>query len=228
MASWPKMSFEAADAALDLTRFGFDVDFDAAYVHTGAVHIDGDWTGGDLFRLCGLDPDGRYLGELTAFVIDGDLTVNGTLDLDAGIKECIALMVTGTLRAHVLTVDATMLFAFNGAQVSRLISFTTNDGTLAIAGTTDCPLVICDDGDLSLRSTGHILCDRRASLPDNRRPDGDTDPQGWVEPTITLSRAEVPTALIEGLYDEHNQVNSELALSWARAGRPLLRPATGA
>jgi hypothetical protein len=228
MSSWSKMPFDAADAALDLTRFGFDVDFDSAYVHTGSVHVDGDWTGGDLFRRCGLDPDGRYLGELTAFVIDGDLTIDGTLDLDAGIKEGFGLVVTGALRAEVLTVDATMLFVFNGARVSRLIIFTTTDGTLSIAGTTDCPLVICDEGDLNLRSTGHILCRVYDSLPGNGRRDSDADLEGWVVPTVTLSRAEVPTALFDDLYDEDHWVDSEQALSWARAGRPLLRPATGA
>jgi hypothetical protein len=75
MPAWRKMSFDAADAALDLTRFGFDVDFDSAYVHSGPVHVDGDWTGGDLFRRCGLDPECGYLKELTAFVIDGDMTI---------------------------------------------------------------------------------------------------------------------------------------------------------
>jgi hypothetical protein len=222
MQSWPRKSFDAADAELDLSRFDFDVDFDTAYVHSGSLHIGGDWSGGDLFRHCGLDPDGRYLGELTAFVIDGDLTVDGTLDLDAGVKETFALMVTGTLRAHVVTLDATMLFVFAGAQVSRLISFTTNDGTLSIAGTTDCPLVICDEGDLNLRSTGHVLCRFSAALPLSR-PTDDDDPDDWPQPTITLSRAEVPAALAEGLYDETRWVDSELAVSWAREGRPLLR-----
>lgn len=221
MPSWPRTSFDAADAELDLSRFGFDVDFDAAYVHSGSLHIDGDWSGGDLFRRCGLDPDGRYLGELTAFVIDGDLTVDGTLDLDAGVKESFGLVVTGTLRAHVLTVDATMLFVFGGAQVSRLISFTTNDGTMSIAGTTDCPLVICDEGDLNLRSTGHVLCRFSQTVPAAPQP-MDDDPDDWPQPTVTLSRAEVPTVLADGLYDENRWVDSELALSWARAGRPLL------
>jgi hypothetical protein len=220
MPPWPRTSFDSADAELDLSRYDFDVDFDAAYVHSGPLHIDGDWTGGDLFRRCGLDPDGRYLGELTAFVVDGDLTVDGTLDLDAGVKESFALMVTGTLRAEVLTLDATMLFVFGGAQVSRLIDFTTNDGTLSIAGTTACPLTICDEGDLNLRSTGHILCRFSTTLPAPHPPID--DPDDWPQPTITLSRAEVPTALAEGLYDENRWVDSELAVSWARAGRPLL------
>lgn len=221
MPSWPRTSFDEADASLNLSRFGFDVDFDAAYVHSGPLHIDGDWSGGDLFRRCGLNPDGRYLGELTAFVIDGDLTIDGTLDLDAGVKESFALMVTGTLRAEILTLDATMLFVFTGAQVSRLIDFTTNDGTLSIAGMTDCPLVICDEGDLNLRSTGHVLCRFSVNLPPSH-PTDDSDPDDWPQPTVTLSRAEVPTALVEGLYDESRWVDSELALSWARSGRPLL------
>src|ERR1044072_1365663 len=105
MPTWAKMPFDEAEAELDLSDFEFAVDFDSAYLHTGSIHIDGDWTGGDLFRRCGLDPDGNYLGELAAFVIDGDLTIDGTLDLDAGTKECFALMVTGTLRAEVLTLD---------------------------------------------------------------------------------------------------------------------------
>ncbi|GAA0921083.1 hypothetical protein GCM10009558_032470 [Virgisporangium aurantiacum] len=213
------MPFDEADAALDLSELEFDVDFDTAYVNTGSVHVGGDWSGGDLFRRCGLDPDGRYLGELTAFVIDGDLTVDGTLDLDAGAKESFALIVTGTLRAQVLTLDATMLFVVNGAQVSRLIDFTTTDGTLSIAGTTDCPLLICDEGDLNLHSTGYIVCRVHESRFDGGGP--------APEPTITLSRAEVPALLLDGLYDENRWVDAERAVSWARAGRPLLRPVIG-
>jgi hypothetical protein len=220
MPSWSKMPFDDADAALDLSELEFDVDFDSAYVNTGSIHVDGDWTGGDLFRRCGLDPNGRYLGELTAFVIDGDLTVDGTLDLDAGTKESFALIVTGALRAQVLTLDATMLFVVNDAHVSRLINFTTTDGTLSIAGTTHCPLVICDEGDLNLDSTGYIVC----RVHETRSDGGSPDP----EPTITLSRAEVPALLLDGLYNEDRWVDAEQAVSWARAGRPLLRSVTGA
>jgi hypothetical protein len=206
MPPWSKMPFD--ETTVDLSELEFDVEFDSAYVHTGSLQIDGDWSGGDLFRHCGLD--GSYLGELTAFVIDGDLTIDGTLDLDEGANECFALIVTGTLRAQVVTLDATMLYVINGARVSRLINFTTTDGTLSIAGTTECPLVICDAGDIELDSTGYVLCRMH-------------DSAGSLAPTITLGRAEVPQLLLDDLYDEKRWVDSSRAVEWARAGRPLLR-----
>jgi hypothetical protein len=64
---------------------------------------------------------------------------------------------------------------------------------------------------------------RYDSLPAGGRPEPDDDPDEWPLPTVTLNRAEVPTALVDGLYDENNRVDPERALNWARAGRPLLR-----
>jgi hypothetical protein len=113
-----------------------------------------------------------------------------------------------------------MLFVSNGAQISRLINFTTTDGTLSIAGTTDCPLVICDEGDLNVDSTGFIVCRRYGSRVDG----GD----GGPEPGITLGRAEVPALLAEGLYGEDLWVDVEMALSWAREGRALVKRVGGA
>ena len=227
---WMKKSFGKADKELKLTRFEkFDAPFESAYVHAGDIHVPGDWTGGDLLRACGHDPGSRYLGACTMFVVDGDLTVDGTLDLDAGVNESIGLSVTGRLHAGVVDVDATMLFVFGGAEVKQLINFTTTDGTISIAGTTECPLVIYDEGDLNLASTGHILCRRydgpaEAPALGDASEDNDED-LGWGWPRITLTRTEVPDALVEGLYDEHHRVDSRLALALARAGKPLLRPA---
>ncbi|MFF5229903.1 hypothetical protein [Dactylosporangium sp. NPDC000521] len=77
MTRWEK--FDDAGAVLAPSPFEeFDVEFDAALVRRGDVHVDGDFTGGDLYRLAGVGST----DELTAFVIDGDLTVGGTLDLD--------------------------------------------------------------------------------------------------------------------------------------------------
>ncbi len=215
------MPFDDADAALRLTRFErFDAGFDIAFVLGGDLHVDGDWTGGDLFRHAGLDPD-EGLGELAAFVIDGDLVVDGTLDLDEGTSEGFALMVTGALRAAVLRMDATMLFAYGGATVTRLISFATTDGTLSVAGSTHCPLIISDEGDLNVNNTGHVLCRRYESAPAGTPSEG--EPEGWGWTAITLGRAEVPATLADGLYDERNWVDDRLAVTWAREGRPLLR-----
>ncbi|MEV0560521.1 hypothetical protein [Dactylosporangium sp. NPDC050588] len=77
MTRWEK--FDDAGAALPASPFEeFDVEFDAALVWRGDVHADGDFTGGGLYRMAGIGGT----DELTAFVIDGDLTVGGTLDLD--------------------------------------------------------------------------------------------------------------------------------------------------
>jgi hypothetical protein len=223
------MSFDEADAALRLTRFErFDAGFDTAFVHKGDVHVTGDWTGGDLFRHAGLDPE-EGLGELAAFVIDGDLTVDGTLDLDEDTVQSFALMVTGALRAAVVTLDATMLFVYGGATVTRLIDFATTDGTLSVAGTTDCPLIISDEGDLNVTNTGHVLCRRYGTLPEGTGSvegdiDDDAEPESWGWPTITLSRAEVPATFVAGLYGEDLWVDTRLAVAWAREGRPLLIP----
>ncbi|WP_405737509.1 hypothetical protein OG607_25015 [Streptomyces sp. NBC_01537] len=67
------------------------------------------------------------------------------------MNESIGLSVTGRLHADVVDVDATMLFVFGGAEVKRLINFTTTDGTISIAGKTECPLVIYDEGDTTER-----------------------------------------------------------------------------
>jgi len=223
---WVKMSFSEADEALGLTRFEeFDAGFDAAYVHSGDLRIDGDWTGGDLRTAVGV---GEYeqLGELVMFVVDGDLTVDGLLDLDEGTLECLGLLVTGTLTAQIIDVDATMLFVFGGADIARLVRFTTTDGTLSIAGRTRCPLVIYDEGDLNVTSAGHILS-RRSEGPvapyEAPSSDSDFDFSGWGWPTVTLTRTEVPAALDASLYDDENWVDAATALEFARSGRPLLR-----
>ncbi|MEU0563745.1 hypothetical protein [Dactylosporangium sp. NPDC006015] len=195
MTRWEK--FDDVDAVLPPSPFEeFDVEFDAALVRRGDVHADGDFTGGDLYRMAGVGST----DELTAFVIDGDLTVGGTLDLDEGAPETFALMVTGTLRAAVVSVDATMLYVYGGAVVSRLIHFATTDGTLAIGGTTDCPLTVYDDGNLEVDSTGLVL---------NRRF-GETSP-------------DLVDGLVDGLVRDDGRVDDRLALAWARDGKPLLR-----
>lgn len=233
LAMWVKMSFSEADEALGLTRFEkFDAGFDAAYVHSGHLRADGDWTGGDLRAAVGVGED-ESLGELVMFVVDGDLTVDGVLDLDEGARESLGLLVTGALTARIVDVDATMLFVFGGADIARLVKFTTTDGTLSIAGRTRCPLVIFDEGDLNVTATGHILS-RRSEGPaepyEAESAESDDDIPGWGWPTVTLTRAEVPAALDESLYDDQNWVDGERALAFARAGRPLLRadyPALG-
>lgn len=148
-------------------------------------------------------------------------------DADAGTSESFALMVTGALRAAVVRLDATMLFVYGGATVTRLIDFATTDGTLSVAGTTDCPLIISDEGDLNVTNTGHVLCRRYATLPGDTAEPYEAGPQGepdsWGWPVITLSRAEVPAALVAGLYDEDHWVDAGRAVEWAREGRPLLR-----
>ncbi|MEV4249649.1 hypothetical protein AB0J63_40325 [Streptosporangium canum] len=165
LVMWIKRPFAEADDELDLSRFE---GFESAYVHSGDIHVSGDWTGGHLLRACGHAPGGDRLDELAMFVIDGDLTVEGALDLDAGADQCIGLLVTGELRADIVDVDATLLFVFGGAEVRRLINFTTTDGTIFIAGTTRCPLVIYDEGNLDLDCTGHILCRGGTPQPDQR------------------------------------------------------------
>ncbi|GAB3831525.1 hypothetical protein ACFPIJ_29775 [Dactylosporangium cerinum] len=217
------MPFDDADAALRLTRFErFDAGFDTAYVFTGDIHIGGDWTGGGLFRGANTDTNDEDDG-LIAFVIDGDLTVDGTLDLDEDAEKTFALMVTGALRADVVTLDATMLFVYRGATVTRLIDFATTDGTLSVAGTTDCPLIISEEGDLNVNNTGHVLCRRYATLPGAVEATGDTEAfDGWGWTAITLSRAEVPATFVTGLYGDDHWVDVRLAVEWAREGRPLM------
>ncbi|GAA3220745.1 hypothetical protein GCM10010532_050600 [Dactylosporangium siamense] len=214
------MPFEDADAALRLTRFErFDAGFDTAYVFTGDLHIGGDWTGGQLFRAADADLDDG----LIAFVIDGDLTVDGTLALDEDAEASFALMVTGALRADVVTLDATMLFVYQNATVTRLIDFATTDGTLSVAGRTNCPIIISDEGDLNVNNTGHVLCRRYATLPEGAGHTGDdVEETGWGWTAITLSRAEVPATFVAGLYGDDHRVDNRLAVQWAREGRPLL------
>ena len=65
----------------------------------------------------------------------------------------------------------------------------------------------------------------RGSVPGDASED-DED-LGWGWPRITLTRAEVPDALVPGLYDAHHWVDGRLALALAREGKPLLRSAYG-
>lgn len=224
------MPFSEADETLNLSRFErFDAPFGTAYVHSGDLAVAGDLTGGDLLRACGRCPETAPLDELTMFVVDGDLTVGEALLLDVDADSASGLLVTGTLTAEVVDVDATMLFVYRGAEIRRLVNFATTDGTLSIAGRTRCPLVIYDEGDLNIESTGHILCRRHAG-PADPIPDADpTEPDytAWGWPTVTLTRTEVPQVFAAGLFDENGWVDARRALAAARAGEPLFAAGHG-
>ncbi|WP_344829680.1 hypothetical protein [Actinocorallia longicatena] len=191
---WSEMSFEDADDEFGLQRFEhFDAEFDTVFVHRGELRAEGDLTAGDLLRGRGLDPGNGGTGELVLHVVAGDLVVGGALLLDEEAPECLGLLVTGNLRAAVVSVDATLLYVHGDAAVSRLIDFTTTDGTLQIFGATGCPLLLHADGDLWADSDGVVHSCR----------------SGEPAPVV----AEVMTA---------TGVDSRLAVEFARLGRPVL------
>ncbi len=221
MSERSRASFDEVDAVLRLSRFGgLCYDYDTALTHHGDLTVSGDWNGADLLRHFGFDP-ASFLLERIAFVIDGSLVVGGTLDLDDGVFEDITLMVTGGLRAEVVRVGYTLLFVYQGAQVSRLISFCTNDGTLSIAGNTSCPLILCDDGDLNVDSSGHILCREQHGWPGGGPAGGEEG--RWPTPTITLGPADVSTYFVDELCGEDDWIEDSAAVAFAREGRTLWR-----
>jgi hypothetical protein len=81
-----KIAFAQADRQFKLTRHeAFDADFDWAYVHPGDLALKGAAGGLDILKAFGCvsagGPDPAGL-----FVVDGDLVIDGTLDLDTGIR----------------------------------------------------------------------------------------------------------------------------------------------
>lgn len=220
------LPFDKADKKWKLTRLGeFDAGFDEALVLEGDLHLGKKATGADVLKAFGLTkgPDAS-----TAFVVTGDLIVDGSLDLDDGIHFSMGLVVLGSLKAEVVRLDMTMLFVFKGATVNQAIFFETNDGTLSIAGKTKCPVVIIHEGDANLSVTGEVFNSYEEGPledegDDDDEDDGDEeDGDEFPFARVTMTRAEASKKLVASLFKD-DEFNSDAAFTLAQKGTSLFR-----
>ncbi len=219
-----KMNFSAADEKYNLTRFGsFDSKPEMAFIHEGDLCLGSNVSGIDVVKVFGVDspPKGRNL-----FVVTGDLIVDGLLDLDRAVYSSFGLVVLGRLKAKVVCLDMTMLFVFGGAEVSSAIIFESNDGTLSIAGTTVCPLVVIHDGDANLSVKGEVFNsydEGPLAEEEDQGEESNENDSGYPLPKTTMTCAEAAEKLNAELFDEDGNFDSETATAWAIEGKPLFR-----
>lgn len=216
------VQFSQADKKYNLTRFGaFDADFDAAFIHEGDLYFKKNATGRDVLKAFGLKSAPE---ESALFVVTGKLRVDGALDLDTGLHFSMGLAVLGLIEADVIRLDMTMLFGFAGARVKNAIFFETNDGTLSIAKKTECPLVVCHEGDLNLRATGPVFNSIDEGPCDDSEEDDDDDADGGFPSTrVTMTLEEARDKLVPQVFED-DEFASEKAYKRALKGQPLLRP----
>ncbi len=219
------ISFAQADKKYKLTRHGaFDAGFDTAYLYEGDLAFAKNATGADVLKAFGFK---KAPSDPGLFVVTGRLTVQGGLDLDAGIHFSMGLAVLGDLEARALRLDMTMLFVFGAARVEQAILFETSNGTLSVAKKTVCPLVVCHEGDLNLAGTGEIFDSSDDGPFEGALGSSDDSAEraakGFPSSDVTMTVAEALEQLVGAVFED-GEFDGDKAFRRACKGQSLFRP----
>lgn len=213
--------FAAADKKFKLTRHGaFDAQFDVAYVLEGDLEFAKNATGADVLRAFGLK---KAPTESALFVVTGSLKVNGGLDLDAGLHFSMGVAVLGDFEAKALRLEMTMLFVFKNARVEQAIFFETNNGTLSVAQKTQCPLVVCHEGDLNIAATGEVFNSTEEGPIEGDDEPAESEGTGFPMSNVTMTLTEARERLISAVFVD-DEFDADKAYRRAAKGESLFRP----
>lgn len=215
-----ELSFAEADARFRLTRHGaFDAPFTKAYVLEGDLLLSKSSTGAHVLEAFGLK---RVPADPGLFVVTGRLAVEGALELDEGLDATIGLVVLGELQAKALRLDMTALYVFGDARVEHAIFFESTDGTLSVAGKTECPLVVCHEGDLNIAASG-VVFDSSDDGPVEPSGASDAPGSGFPLSPVSMTLTEARERLVAAVFEDE-EFQSDKAFRRAAKGQPLFRP----